>query len=308
MKNYVRISLETHLLFGRIMKEHALFLLAGFPAKETRYREHADKFRKEFEECLMQAVKLSNGIVGEAVLNSGEIVTEFTKKAEKQTRKLTGIEIDTRITEAEEHLRSGNIRQMNREMMQRVNKLNRRILQLLNEFIDFKEEILRDVLACRLYTSNYPLLIEHIIREAKLYRSILLELRQRGRISEENIKSTESFWNQIMMEHALFIRGLLDPTEEELIEAADGFAEDYRRLLEEAREQDCQTMDEMTREALKKTEQYRNFKAAGTEGITQCKIRSVILPLLADHVLREANHYLRILKMEKKGEQCNGTV
>ena len=60
--------------------------------------------------------------------------------------------------------------------------------------------------------------------------------------------------------------------------------------------------------ALKKTEQYRNFKEAGTEGITQCKIRSVILPLLADHVLREANHYLRILKMEKKGEQCNGTV
>lgn len=308
MKNYVRISLGTHLFFGRIMKEHALFLLAGFPAKEIKCRERADKFRKEFEECLMQAVKLSNGIVGEAVLNSGEIVTEFTKKAEKQTRKLTGIEIDTRVTEAEERLHSGNIRQMNKEMMQRVNKLNRRILQLLNEFIDFKEEILRDVLACRLYTANYPLLIEHILREAKLYRSILLELRQRGRISEENIKSTESFWNQIMMEHALFIRGLLDPTEEELIEAADGFAEDYRRLLEEAREQDCQTMDEMTREALKKTEQYRNFKAAGTEGITQCKIRSVILPLLADHVLREANHYLRILKMEKKGEQCNGTV
>ena len=26
-----------------------------------------------------------------------------------------------------------------------------------------------------------------------------------------------------------------------------------------------------------------------------CQIRSVILPLLADHVLREANHYLRLL-------------
>ena len=39
----------------------------------------------------------------------------------------------------------------------------------------------------------------------------------------------------------------------------------------------------------------REFKTAGTEGITDCKIRSIILPLLADHVLREANHYLRIL-------------
>ena len=35
MEKYVRASLETHLFFGRIMKEHALFLQAGFPAGET---------------------------------------------------------------------------------------------------------------------------------------------------------------------------------------------------------------------------------------------------------------------------------
>ena len=35
-----------------------------------------------------------------------------------------------------------------------------------------------------------------------------------------------------MMEHALFIRGLLDPTEEELIGTADDFAGDYKRLLD----------------------------------------------------------------------------
>lgn len=43
MKEYVTSSLETHLFFGRIMKEHALFLQAGFPAGETAYRSRADK-------------------------------------------------------------------------------------------------------------------------------------------------------------------------------------------------------------------------------------------------------------------------
>lgn len=43
----------------------------------------------------------------------------------------------------------------------------------------------------------------------------------------DNIRETELFWNQIMMEHALFIRGLLDPTECELLETADMFAGDY---------------------------------------------------------------------------------
>ena len=42
MSNYVISSLELHLFFGRIMKEHALFLLAGFPGKETGYRKRAD--------------------------------------------------------------------------------------------------------------------------------------------------------------------------------------------------------------------------------------------------------------------------
>ncbi len=41
---------------------------------------------------------------------------------------------------------------------------------------------------------------------------------------------------------------------------------------------------------------YREFKEAGTNGIIRCEISSIILPLLADHVLREANHYLRILQ------------
>ncbi len=37
----------------------------------------------------------------------------------------------------------------------------------------------------------------------------------------------------------------------------------------------------------------------GTEGLLNCKIKSIILPLLGDHVLREANHYLRLLNNYK---------
>lgn len=301
MKEYVTFSLETNLFFGRIMKEHSLFLLAGFPAKETKLIQRADQFRKEFEEGLRRTVKLADGIVSESVLNSGEIVTEFTGKAECQTGNLTGIPIDVKITEAEERLRAGNRVMVNRGIVYHVRMLNRQMLRCLNGLISFKEGILREVTKCRLYTANYPLLLEHILREAKLYRQILSELEKRGRISVPDLKNMEIFWNQIMMEHAQFIRGLLDPTECELIEKANGFAEDYCRLLEEAKEQDMKVMNTLTERTLQTTKQYQQFKTAGTEGITGCEIRSIILPLLADHVLREANHYLRILEHAQKG-------
>lgn len=277
------------------MKEHSLFLLAGFPAKETAFIRRADQFREEFEEGLRKAVKLADGIVSESVLNSGEIVTEFTGKAECQTRNLTGILIDTKITEAEERLRAGVCVTVNREIVSHVRMLNRQMQRSLNGLISLKEEILREAAGCRLYTTNYPLLIEHILREAKLYRQIISELEKRGRISSPDIRNMEIFWNQIMMEHAQFIQGLLDPTECELMEAANGFAKDYCRLIEEAKEQDRRAINALTAKTLQITKQYQQFKTAGTEGITGCEIRSVILPLLADHVLREANHYLRIL-------------
>ena len=192
-------------------------------------------------------------------------------------------------------MRAGCVEQPGRELVQGVRALNRRMLELLDGLIAFKEQILREVTECKLYTSNYPLLIEHILREAKLYRSTIMELERNGCLPKEDRRTMEMFWNQIMMEHAQFIRGLLDPTECELIEAAEGFANDYCYLLEEARNRDLQTMDELTRKTICTTEEYQKFKTAGTRGIIGCQIRSVILPLLADHVLREANHYLRIL-------------
>ncbi len=44
MENYVILSIETHLFFARIMKEHALFLEAGFPCKEEEWIKRADWF------------------------------------------------------------------------------------------------------------------------------------------------------------------------------------------------------------------------------------------------------------------------
>ena len=139
---------------------------------------------------------------------------------------------------------------------------------------------------CGLFTANYPLLIRHILREARLYRAKLMELEgMQPDCFCQDSDGGEDFWNRIMMEHALFIRGLLDPSEDALISTANGFAGDYKRLLESAGRGG----------EVELTRKFRDFKRAGVDGIEQCKIRAIILPLLADHVLREANHYLRLL-------------
>lgn len=176
---------------------------------------------------------------------------------------------------------------------QKVCQLNRDGLALVEGLIRYKEHLLCELSSCSLFTSNYSLLIEHILREARLYRAHLMRLEGLNDCTCRELRDSELFWNQIMMEHALFIRGLLDPSENDLINTANDFAADYKRLLKSSAEANDRMMHNAS--ALALTCKFRDFKQAGVQGIEACKIRSIILPLLADHVLREANHYIRLL-------------
>ena len=296
VENYITLSLETHLFFARIMKEHALFIEAGFPCKDRMLIQQADSFRQQFEKLLSDVVRVSQGQINAPILQSNELITEFTIPAERRTEHLSGIPIDTSLSEMEKKLQAGVCLEERAEMLQTVHCINKRALRLLDAIIAFKEHILQELESCRLFSFNYPLLIRHILREARLYRSTIDNLMHDRQVSYVGLWGTEAFWNQIMMEHALFIRGLLDPVEEQLIDTADQFADDYKRLLEQAKEQDRKANGDLYALSLTETLKYRDFKAAGTQGILKCEIASVILPLLADHVLREANHYIRILQ------------
>lgn len=295
MQDYVRTSLELHLFFARIMKEHSIFLQAGFMPKNTEYIQEAMLYKRQFEKLLSDVVALSNCMVSPNVLASGEIVTNFTYGAERKTEELTGITIDSNITIQELRLESNSYYGM-QDLRNHVCYINDMAIQLLNGLISLKERLLNDVLCCKVFTANYPLLLEHILREAKLYRQYVICLQRGENIETQNMKQVELFWNQIMMEHALFIRGLLDPTENDLIVTADNFAKEYEKLLQEARNMTDETIKTVTDKTIAETQKYIEFKTAGTKGIKECEIRSIILPLLADHVLREANHYFRILK------------
>ena len=298
--DYIRQSLETHLFFARIMKEHAFFLQVGFTPRDDKYIQHANELRMAFDDFLEDCVELANGVISKTVIASGEIITHYTLEAEKLTEFYTGVNFRSKITQKEKALVAGN--DFHPTMERKVFILNRRALALLDNIIRFKTNILNEVLACKMFTLNYPLLIEHILREARLYRRLIQKLQAREVINtQKEMFEQEAFWNQIMAEHAKFIRGLLDPSEEELFDAADRFGREFDRLTDEAKDamDRCTPADYMriTDESLRATKNIRDFKAQGTEGLLECKIKSIILPLLGDHVLREANHYLNLLKI-----------
>jgi hypothetical protein len=298
--DFVRQSLEIHLFFARIMKEHTFFLEAGFTPANSNFAQQAATFRNEFDRLLAEVISLSDGIVSPNVLNSGEVITQYTLDAEMASAYYTGMEIQTSLTEAAADLMGARRRSVNSTLEQRVESLNYKAMVLIDALIQFKATILSNVLTCKMFTMNYPLLLDHILREAKFYLCLIQKLQSRVEIdAEKEAFEQEFFWNRIMAEHSKFISGLLDPTENELIKTASNFGNQFDQLTEEAKKAMDKTypISKVTYHSLKATKDIRDFKSQGTQGILECKIKSTILPLLGDHVLREANHYLRLLKI-----------
>lgn len=295
---FVQKSLGLNLFFLRIMKEHALFLEAGFVSLNSDLIKEADEFKNSFNDLLKEAVKLANGNVSHVVLESGEIVTDRTLQAEEKTEALSGIAIDTNVTRQEMLLRPG---QEDPGLENAVRRLNSKAINLTRSLVEFKTLVLQGMLNCTLFTFNFPLLIEHIRREARFFIEHLEQI-QAGIVidSSKEIMEEKVFWDRIMAEHSLFVAHLLDPSEVKLIRQANDFAEQFYRLEKLAADSKAsgrvgRSMRSLIQSEIRATTNIRSFKSTAEDLILACRVKSLIVPLLADHVLREANHFLAVL-------------
>ncbi|WP_407312314.1 DUF2935 domain-containing protein [Desulfosporosinus sp. SB140] len=297
-EEFIRRSLELNLFYVRIMKEHAIFMEATFSPHYQSLAQQADYLKCEFTKLLTEIINLSDGVISPEILTSEELVTKFTCDAERTTEYHTGIRIDQEITSIEISL-SQNISPIISPMLvDQVSYLNQKAIKATSVIVDYKSKLLQDMLSCKVFTFNHPLMIDHILKEASFYLKLLYQLQNRQAINiVRDIIEQEIFWNQSMAEHAKLIRSLVDPTEDILFETANRFGKVFDELTKQATTMTEQTtiLPQLTNKAIMATANFRDFKYAATGDSLRCKIKVMGLPLLTDHALREANHYLRIL-------------
>lgn len=186
-----------------------------------------------------------------------------------------------------------------------VRRLNEESIELVHGFRNFKRNLLIMIINCQIHGFNFPLLVDHVAREAEYFMGTLQKFNQgilepiQDAIINENV-----FWLKIMMEHSRFIASLLDQSERNLVIAARKFGDDFEVLLNQARDVESMLyhkqptypiIGKMNKDSETATAELRAFKQTGLDLIKSCQIRNVISPLLADHVVREADHFLYLI-------------
>lgn len=302
--NIVTRSIDLHLFFMRIMKEHMFFIEAAFTPQNFGMQSTASQLREQASKFLSKIVSIANNNVSDSAVRSSEFVTKYTLSAENATSYYTKIPIDINITQREYELVPGASNIPNTNNVNEIMTLNNEAHQIVSNIIAYKTALLNEVLKCSIFTMNYPLLIDHILREAKYYLKKIEDIQNNNQsMTPQDAINDEIFWNKIMAEHSKFIRGLLDPTEEELLKLSNMFANEFDELTEEAKRanNNMYSLAGVTQKSMDEVIKIRGFKEQGTEGLLNCKIKSIILPLLADHTLREANHYFKLLNSYRAG-------
>lgn len=170
----------------------------------------------------------------------------------------------------------------------------------------YKRKILGLSLRCEITSNNFPLLVDHTSREAAYFANRLQDLNA-GRMDPlpETIIKENIFFLKIMADHSKFIGHLLDPSERKLVAQAREFSHDFDELVFQAVDLDSMRPESETEPILEQfldqnrvsVVSLRNFKKSASELIHECKIKSNIHPLLADHVFREAERFLYIIDM-----------
>ncbi|WP_193556138.1 DUF2935 domain-containing protein [Paenibacillus ginsengarvi] len=190
---------------------------------------------------------------------------------------------------------------------QTIQRFNDEVRNAATYIWAFKRKVLGLILSCQLPgANNFPLLVDHVSREANYFRNRLTELNA-GRLEPlpDAIIDENVFFLRIMADHAKFIGHLLDPSERKLVEQAENFSQEFDQLLFQARDMDSMRPQSQTGPLLDQfldqnrvsVKSLRDFKKTARDLIDACRIKSIIHPLLADHVFREAERFLFIIDM-----------
>ncbi|WNS74710.1 DUF2935 domain-containing protein [Bacillus sp. DTU_2020_1000418_1_SI_GHA_SEK_038] len=190
---------------------------------------------------------------------------------------------------------------------EQIRRFNTEVMQAATNIFAFKRKVLGLILSCKMPgANNFPLLVDHVSREANYFRKRLIELNE-GKLKPlpDAIIKENIFFLRIMGDHAQFIGHLLDPSERKLIDLARNFSHDFDQLIFQARDLDSMRpqsntvplYDQFLDQNRVSVVSLRDFKKTARELIEECKIKSIIHPLLADHVFREAERFLEIIDM-----------
>ena len=275
-----------------------MFIISFLTNKEKNFKELLLKDIRKYQDLFKKILSFSNNKVSKEFINSNVLYTPYTKDLELNTIKYFDIGLDLSITLECLKLTPGNIAL---EDLTEIDKYMEELLGLLEGSTNILNNIDIYIKEKNMFLMIYPLVVEHIINENNILKDTLERLLKQVGSDPTYVYTLEYYYTSFLKEHSLLIRNLINPLKDKEVETSNKYYNLYNILLNDFNnEVSPYSLDSIYNKCINITNSFKSFLDETINITIKNPSNFMIVPIILDHILREANSYINNLSYFNK--------
>lgn len=309
-QQFIMQSISSNLFYLRTIREFCANIQLSFLKNNESFATRAADLAKRCEDVGEVLVANANGNITQRAIDLEIYVTEFTLPCELLTEKLFPIEINTEITEQELKFTPGNGANVTPQLVEIITDVNVKSREITLEFIRLCGDIYPLLRSNQLFSYSYPSIYLYMIEESGLYLQNLERLLARDPVDPIFAINYEYWFHIAMRAIATFLRGLIDPADNQTLVRAEGFIFEFDALIDQYQTapSNPDTQRELTQKSLDIIKRFQIFLKETIQNLLNQKVYFIVEPIFLDNMYTEANYFRFVLEESQLKQSEENTV
>ena len=293
-KDIYEQSLVNHIYFAGSIRSFCTTIGLTFFKNNQDLIDRAVALGFRATDIINESILLMNKEIAQQILENDVYITPYTKELDLLTEKLFEISLDIQTDKDIELLQNrGNVNYD--EVIEKINTLNSKSLDLINDFKEEVTEIKNRLEDGSLFSYLYIDFFNYMFDEISVYGRDIKRIESKNDYTDFYLREFTYYFNELLRESAKYIRGFLDTKEQELFDRASYFVNAFASLTEKY----LKTKDNpvnLSIETERLVIEYKKYVVNLIERLLAANTYLITPPTTLDNFLTNINVYLFIIK------------
>lgn len=292
-------SLVNHIYFAGSIRSFCSTIGLTFFKNNDEYIDRAIALGYRAADIINKTILLMNKEIARAVVENDVYITPYTKDLDLLTQSLFEISLVIQVDKDLQILSDRQDVVFNDEVMSKIDSLNQEAMGLINDFKAFCQEIKMKIDGGEVFSYLYPDFFNYMYDEISVYGRDIERILSKKDYTDFYLSEYTYYFNELLRESALYIRGFLDTSDQDIFDMASYYINAFANLTEKYLKK-TDTNINLSLEAEKLVINYQKFVTDVIDKLLKAKIYFITPPITLDNFLTNINVYLFILKYARK--------
>lgn len=294
-KDIFEQSLYNHIYFAGSVRSFCSTIGLTFLKNNDDYIERAIDLGFRASDIINKTILLMNNELAKNVIDNDIYITPYTKEISLLTQRLFEISLVIQIDKDLQILNTRKEVVFNDETMEKIDNLNKESLVLINDFKLFCQEIKMKIEGGELFSYSYPDFFNYMYDEISVYGRDIERIISKKDYTDFYISEYTYYFNELLRESALYIRGFLDTKDQDIFDMASFYINAFANLTEKYLKNNEDNIN-LNIETEKLVINYQKFVTGVIDKLLKAKIYFITPPITLDNFLTNINVYLFLMK------------